>query len=105
MSEHPSYRGRLSQATTAAAERPVPPEPADAYPMTRRYSDRACCCAAEPAVIAVMPPRGARQGATELLLCWHHYRASKAGLAAAGATTLDMRGRQLDGDDWLCESR
>jgi hypothetical protein len=104
MSEHPSYRGRLSQATTAAPERPVPSEPADAYTTIRRYSGRACCCTAPPAVIALVPPGGERPAATDLLLCGHHYRASKAGLAAAGATILDMTGRRLAGDDWLGES-
>lgn len=53
-----------------------------------------------------MPPGSGRQAATDLLLCGHHYRASKAALAAAGATIQDMRGCQLAGDDdWLCDCR
>jgi hypothetical protein len=105
MSEHPSYRGRLDRARTAAAERPVTSEPAAVFITTRRYSDRACCCAAPPAVVAVMPPGGDRHAATDLLLCGHHYRASKAGLAAAGATILDLKGCPLAGDYWADDSR
>jgi hypothetical protein len=55
--------------------------------------------------MAVMPPGGGRHAATDLLLCGHHYRASKAGLAAAGATILDMKGCPLAGDDWGSDSR
>jgi hypothetical protein len=105
MSEHPSYRGRLSRAATAAAERPATSEPATASANTRRYSVRACCCPAPPAVIAVMPARGARHAATDLLLCGHHYRASKVSLAAAGATILDMTGCELAGGDWPGDCR
>lgn len=100
MSQHPSYRSRLSRTTTAPATRPAAREPAAVYTTTRRYADRACCCSAQPAVIALLPPGGARQAETDLLLCGHHYRASKAALAAAGATILDMRGYPLAGDDW-----
>jgi hypothetical protein len=105
MSEHPSYRGRLDRARTAAAEQPVTSEPIPACMTTRRYFDRACCCAAQPAVVVVMPPGGGRQAATDLLLCGHHYRASKAALAATGATILDMRGCPLAGDGWVGDSR
>jgi len=104
MSQHPSYHGRLIRAGTAAAQRQVTLEPA-AGTATRRYADRACCCSAQPAVIAVMPPRGDRQAQTDLLLCGHHYRASKAALAAAGATILDRRGDPLAAGDWPGESR
>jgi hypothetical protein len=108
MSEHPSYRGRLSRtatAATAAAERPVTSEPAAVYTTSRRYAGRACCCLAQPAVMAVMPPGGGRQAETELLLCGHHYRISKAALVTAGATILDMRGHRLEGGDWPGDSR
>jgi len=105
MREHPSYGGRLSRATTAATERPVTPEPAAVYTASPRYADRACCCLAQPAVMAVMPPGGGRQAETDLLLCGHHYRVSKAALTAAGATILDMRGHRLEGDNWPGDSR
>ena len=100
MSQHPSYGGRLTRATTAAASQQVTPEPAPVYTATPRHADRACCCPAQPAVIALMPPGGGRQAATDLLLCGHHYRASKQVLAAAGATILDMKGVPLAASDW-----
>jgi len=66
-----------------------------------RQAERACCCAAKPAVMAVMPANDRRPGPTELLLCGHHYRASKSALAAAGATVLYMNGsRVADSADW-----
>jgi len=52
-----------------------------------------------------MPPRGPRQAATDLLLCGHHYRASKAALAASGATILDLEGCELAGEDWPADRR
>ena len=81
------------------------PEPADVCTTTWRYADRACCCAAQPAVVAVLPAGNGRPAETDLLLCGHHYRASKATLAATGATILDVRGGELAGDDWPGDSR
>jgi hypothetical protein len=52
-----------------------------------------------------MAPGCGRQAETDLLLCGHHYRASKAVLAALGATILDMKGCELAGDDWPGDSR
>jgi len=103
MSQHPSYRGRVTRSGTAAAQRPVTVQPA-ADTATPRYADRACCCRAQPVVIAVMPPGGDRQAETDLLLCGHHYRASKAALAEAGATILDMTGGQLAAGEWPGDS-
>jgi hypothetical protein len=51
-----------------------------------------------------MPADGEGRAEVDLLLCGHHYRASKAALAAAGATVLDMKGCQLEGD-WPADSR
>jgi hypothetical protein len=45
----------------------------------------ACCCPARAMVQVVMPPTPARPHETDMLLCGHHYRASRAALAAAGA--------------------
>ena len=56
---------------------------------------RACCCPAKPVVVAVMPAAPGRGHATDLLLCGHHYRASRAALAAAGATVFDGAGRTV----------
>ena len=60
-----------------------------------RRAGRACCCPAKPVVVAVMPPAPGRNHATDLLLCGHHYRASRAALAAVGAAVFD--GRWQDG--------
>lgn len=70
-----------------------------------RQAERACCCAAKPAVIAVMPANDRRPHPTELLLCAHHYRASKVALAAARATVLHMNGNRVaDSDGWALTS-
>jgi hypothetical protein len=94
MSEHPSYQGRLSRAATSLAERPTEEPGADAA-QARRYADRACCCPAAPAVIVIMPPTPSRRSETDILLCGHHYRASKAALATNGAKVLDINGFPL----------
>lgn len=46
---------------------------------------RSCCCQARPAVLVLMPATMARPHETDLLLCGHHFRASRRTLAAAGA--------------------
>ena len=51
--------------------------------------DRACCCPARPVVRVLIPPAPARPHSVDLLLCGHHYRASGAALAAAGAVIMD----------------
>jgi hypothetical protein len=40
-------------------------------------------------VRVLIPPASARPHSVELLLCGHHYRASCAALAAAGAVIMD----------------
>jgi len=65
-----------------------------------RLAGRACCCSAKPAIIAVMPPTAGRPHSTELLLCAHHYRASRHALQVAGATVIDLVGRRVTGDLW-----
>jgi hypothetical protein len=62
-----------------------------------QQADHACCCPARPVVIAIMPPGGRRPHQTELLLCGHHYRASRQALRAAGATVLDIKGAPISG--------
>lgn len=76
----------------------TPPEPqlsslpAPAEPAESGYAfwtaERACCCPARPVVVAVLPPRPGRDHPTDLLLCGHHYRASRDALRAAGATVM-----------------
>jgi hypothetical protein len=50
----------------------------------------ACCCPARAMVQVVMPPTAARPHETDLLLCGHHYRASRTALAAAGAVVRPL---------------
>jgi hypothetical protein len=51
---------------------------------------QACCCVARAVVRVVMPPTAARPHETELLLCGHHYRVSRAALAAARAAVSQL---------------
>ena len=53
--------------------------------------EQACCCPALPAVRVLMPPTADRPHPTDLLLCGHHYRASRDALAAANAAIQDLR--------------
>jgi hypothetical protein len=67
----------------------------DAIPSREVPGSLACCCPARAMVHVVMPPTAARPNETELLLCGHHYRASRTALAAAGAVARalpDMSG-------------
>jgi hypothetical protein len=57
----------------------------DAIPSREAPGSLACCCPARAMVQVVMPPISARPHETDLLLCGHHYRASRIALAAAGA--------------------
>jgi hypothetical protein len=59
--------------------------PDDAIPSREVLGSLACCCPARAMVQVVMPRTAARPNETELLLCGHHYRASRTALAAAGA--------------------
>ncbi|MGO8725536.1 MAG: hypothetical protein ACLPN6_20580 [Streptosporangiaceae bacterium] len=65
-----------------------------------RRAQRACCCTARPAVIAVIPPSEDRPHQTDLLLCGHHYRASSRALAAAKATVLNIDGSPVTDSAW-----
>jgi len=69
-----------------AAMRPLD----DAISPGHAPGDRACCCPARAMVQVVMPPAPARPHHTELLLCGHHYRASRQALAAAGAIVREL---------------
>ena len=100
MRDHPSFYGRTRQTATVTAGLPITPEPAAVYRPARRYSGRACCCPAPPAVIVIMPPAPGRASETDLLLCGHHFRASRQALATAGATILDVRGYPLTAGAW-----
>lgn len=66
-----------------------------------RFADRACCCRARPAVVAVFPPGPSRSHPIDLLLCGHHYRASQRALTMAGAAVFTVAGASLTaGDLW-----
>src|SRR6266568_9550298 len=64
-------------------------------------SGQACCCVAWAVVRVVIPPTAARPHETELLLCGHHYRVSRAALAAAHATVSELPGTADDPDAWF----
>jgi len=57
-----------------------------------RSGDSACCCPAYPVVRVVMPPTPQRPHPTDLLLCGHHYRVSRAALTTAGAVVHKLPG-------------
>ncbi|MGH3304660.1 MAG: DUF7455 domain-containing protein [Streptosporangiaceae bacterium] len=100
MRQHPSYQGRMRRIAQTAADNQAAPEPVAVYAPAPRYLGRACCCAARPAVIAVLPASASRPSATDLLFCGHHYRALLPALAARGATMLDISGHPLTAGVW-----
>jgi hypothetical protein len=65
-----------------------------------RRAGRSCCCSAKSLIIALIPPAPGRPHQTDLLLCGHQYRASRAALAAAGATVMDIDGMPVNDDLW-----
>jgi hypothetical protein len=77
----------------SALPAPAPAEPAGRYFLWT--AERACCCLAKPAVVAVLPPAPGRDHATDLLLCGHHYRACRHALGAAGARIMDETGQPV----------
>jgi len=54
--------------------------------------DQACCCVARAVVRVIMPSASGRPHETELLLCGHHYRISRAALSAARARVEELSG-------------
>jgi hypothetical protein len=68
---------------------------------TASPSGEACSCVARAAVRVFMPPTAARPHETELLLCGHHYRVSRAALATAHATVSELPGSADDPDAWF----
>jgi hypothetical protein len=64
-------------------------------------TSNACCCPARPAVRVVMPQSPSRPHTTELLLCAHHYRVSRAALAAAKAIVRELPGTPRDIASWI----
>ena len=72
----------------AGADVKQPDKPTDPFVL----ADHACCCPARPVVTVMLPPTAAVPHPVDLLLCGHHFRASQAALAAAGATVHDKTG-------------
>jgi len=68
-------------------------------------ADQACCCVARAVVRVVMPPTADRPHETELLLCGHHYRASRAALAARHASVHELAGTFDDPSAWFHDDR
>jgi hypothetical protein len=64
-------------------------------------ADRACCCPAKPLVEVIMLPAADRPHGTDLLLCGHHYRASRRALVAASAIVYELPGTPHDTGEWL----
>jgi hypothetical protein len=64
-------------------------------------SDRACCCPAKAVVQVVIPPTPTRPHPTDLLLCGHHYRASRRALAAGRAVVHELPGMPRDTAAWI----
>ena len=52
----------------------------------------ACCCPGRPVVRVIMPATAGRPRPVDLLLCGHHYRVSRAAIAAAHGTVEDLPG-------------
>ncbi|HTX27897.1 MAG TPA: hypothetical protein VME19_12855 [Streptosporangiaceae bacterium] len=73
----------------------------DAIPAREAGAGLACCCSARATVRAIMPATRARPHETDLLLCGHHYRASRAALAAAHATVQAVPGTSPDVAAWI----
>ena len=68
-------------------------------------ADQACCCVARAVVRVVMPPTPGRPYETELLLCGHHYRVSRASLVAAHARVEELPAAAADDTAWFHDDR
>ncbi|SRR6266568_914173 len=67
-----------------------------AWPGPPHLAERSCCCPARPVVVVLIPSTYARPHSVDLLLCGHHYLASRAALAAANAVAVDETGSVLE---------
>jgi len=78
------------QARNDNAAQPAPDDMIPSSGPAMMVADRACCCPSRPAARIVVPPSPARGHQTDLLLCRHHYRASRDILSTAGAVVYDL---------------
>jgi hypothetical protein len=69
--------------------------------MPADVADLACCCPAQAMVRVILPPTATRPHETELLLCGHHYRASRQALAAAHAAVCELPWTPQDTAAWI----
>jgi hypothetical protein len=100
---HPSGTGPDTAVAAATHPRQASPQRRSAPFVDLsavRRAGRSCCCSAKPLVIALIPAPPGRPHQTDLLLCGHHYRASRPALAAAGATVMDIDGMPVSDDLW-----
>jgi hypothetical protein len=66
---------------------------------------RACCCPARPVVRVLIPPAFGRPHTVDLLLCGHHYVASRFALAKVGAAVIDETGAVVESASASIEAR
>ncbi len=98
---HPSGAWHGTAALTRSRQEAPPPVGTAFGDLSAiRQAGRSCCCAAMPLVVAFIPASPGRPHRTDLLLCGHHYRASRHALAAAGATVVDLDGMPVAGSHW-----
>jgi hypothetical protein len=84
---------------SSAGTAPPTPTAVQAGPVAG-LADQACCCVAKAVVRVVMPPAPGRPHETDLLLCGHHYRASRQALAATHARVYDLTWSFGDDTAW-----
>jgi len=82
-----------------------PSDATDLHGPAASLTDQACCCVARAVVRVVMPPTAGRPHETELLLCGHHYRTSRAALAAAHASVQELAGNFDGPAAWFHDDR
>jgi hypothetical protein len=71
------------------------------HPSAKTDAGPACCCPGKAAVRVVMPPTPTRPHETDVLLCGHHYRASRAALTVARAVARALPGTGSDVASWI----
>jgi hypothetical protein len=100
MDGYPESEGARSEDRRAepngAASRAIAWRPLESLPTTQS----ACCCSARPAVRVMMPPAAPGHEPVDLLLCGHHFRASRESLKRAGAFAFDASGSLIMPAAW-----
>jgi hypothetical protein len=95
MSDGGEVKMRFPRRRAKTADSPAADDPS-AWPGPPRLADRSCCCPARPVIRVLIPPGPARPYSADLLLCGHHYLASRAALAAVGAEVIEETGAMAD---------